>query len=107
MANSIRSIFSIMALCIGLVGCTHLQSVSTSSLPEDRSKPVQAEGYRFIFLGFNFNNDYVDEMTDDLAKNCPKGQVKGILTKYESIVYFPLFAHAARVKAQGFCVAAK
>ncbi len=88
------------------VGCTHLQSVSTSSIPEQRTKPVKSEGYRFIFLGFNFNNDYVNEMTETLAAKCPGGQIKGILTKFENIIYFPLFAHAVRVEAQGYCVGA-
>ncbi len=101
-----RVIFALIAAVVFATGCTHLQSVSTSSIPEQRSKPVKAEGYRFIFLGFNFNNDYVNEMTENLAGKCPDGQIKGILTKFENIIYFPVFAHAVRVEAQGYCVGA-
>lgn len=91
-------------LFLGLGACAHLESVSTTSLPQDRSRPVKAESYRFIFFGFNFNNDYVNEMTENLADQCPKGQVKGLLTKHEGITYFPLIAHAVRIEAKGFCV---
>lgn len=87
-----------------ITNCTSLQSVSTSSIPKNRSNPVKVESDRFIFLGFNFNNDYVNDMATNLAKTCPKGKVKGVLTKHENIVYFPLFAHKVRVTAQGYCV---
>ena len=89
---------------IGLLsGCTHLSSVSTTTIPAQRGEKVSTEAYRFIFLGFNFNNDYVNEMADSLARTCPKGKVEGILTKHESIVYFPLFAHAVRITSEGYC----
>lgn len=84
--------------------CARLSSVSTSSIPKNRSKKVFSVADRFIFLGFNFNNDYVNNMANNLAQECPDGKVKGILTKHESIVYFPLFAHKERVTAEGYCV---
>lgn len=101
---------NLLALILMLVagfGCTSLQSVSTSTIPKSRGKKVKAESYRFIFLGFNFNNDYVNDMAEDLANECPQGKVMGILSKHESIVYFPLFAHAVQVTAEGYCVASK
>ena len=98
-----KFIFNLMAIFI-FSGCTHLSSVSTSSLPKNRGKKVSATKEKFIFFAFNFSNDYVDDLVKDLAGKCPKGKVKGILTKHESIVYFPLIAHKVRVSAQGFCV---
>ena len=85
-------------------GCVHMRSMSTTSVPVERSKPVEAEGYRFMLLMINTDNRYVNDLPHDLAKQCPNGRVEGILTKYENIVYFPLIAHAARVTAAGFCV---
>ena len=41
---------------------------------------------------------------EKLAKKCPKGKVKGVLTKHETITYFPLIAHKVRVSAEGYCV---
>jgi hypothetical protein len=91
-----------MAVC--LVGCVHMSAVSTTSIPADRRKPVEATGYRFLFLLINFDNNYVDELTQDLANQCKNGRVEGILTKQEDIMYFPLFAHAVQVSATGYCV---
>ncbi len=97
-----RGLF-LSALLFSLSGCAYMQSVSTTSIPKDRSKKVQVEKSRMIFFAFNFNNDYVNEMAMDLADKCPKGKVRGILTKHESIVYFPLIAHQSKVTAEGYC----
>ena len=48
-----------LALVFSLVGCTHMHSVSTTSIPAQRDKPVKAEAYRFLFLMMNFSNGYV------------------------------------------------
>jgi len=87
-----------------LVGCVHMSSVSTTSIPADRRRPVEATGYRFLFLLINFDNNYVDELTQDLASQCKDGRIEGILTKKEDIMYIPLLAHAVQVSATGYCV---
>ncbi len=92
------------ALSLALSGCTYLESVSTTPIPADRQTKVKAETSRFVILLFNFNNDYVNEMAEDLANQCPNGKVQGILTKHESVVYFPLLFHSIKVSAEGFCV---
>ena len=91
---------------VGLLtsGCVHMASISTTTIPADRESPVEAEAERFMFLLLNFDNNYVFRLTEDLAKQCPDGRVEGILTKQESITYFPLIAHGVRVSATGFCV---
>ena len=85
-------------------GCTHLSSVSTSNIPKKRNNKVSTSIEKFIFFAFNFSNSYVDEITLNLAKKCPKGKVQGVLTKHESITYFPLIAHKVRISADGYCV---
>jgi hypothetical protein len=97
-----KSMISIIAIWL-LAGCTHLASVSTTSIPATRGKKVKAESHRFIFLLLNFNNSYVDQVVADLAGQCPGGRIEGILTKDESITYFPILAHGRRVSAEGFC----
>ena len=95
-----------MALCaamFSLTGCTHMHSVSTTSIPVQRDKQVEAEVYRFMFLMMNFSNSYVDTLARDLAKQCPGGRVEGILTKHERVTYFPIIAHGVRVTATGYC----
>lgn len=96
---------TLIALTLFSISCTHLQSVSTSSVPASRSKPVSAEGSRFMFMFFNFDNKYVDNVVMDLARQCPNGKIEGILTKYETVTYFPLFAYRLQASAQGYCVA--
>jgi len=95
----------LVALTLASISCTHLQSVSTSSVPAARSKPVAAEGSRFMFMFFNFDNKYVDNVVMDLARQCPNGRIEGILTKYETVTYFPLIAYRLQASAQGYCVA--
>ncbi len=87
-----------------MTGCVHLESVSTTSVPEERNNLIEVETSRFIFMGINTNNDYANELTESLAAKCPQGRVEGVLTKLESIVYFPLFAHSKRIKATAYCV---
>jgi len=94
-----------LALALFLcVSCTHLSSVSVTSVPKSRENKVSAERYKFLFLMLNFNNDFVAEMEKDLAAKCPDGKIEGIVTKLESITYFPIIAHAYNVTADGYCV---
>ncbi len=99
-----KSLFVTLFFLSSLIGCRSIQSVSLTQIPSKREKEVQASASRWIFLGFNFDNDYVDEITNQLKQACPKGQVRGILTKDEHVVYFPLFVHLREVHAKGYCV---
>jgi hypothetical protein len=84
-----------------LAGCASVNSVSLTPIPSQRSRPVKAETSKLIILGFNFDNDFVDPLVEDLKQQCPNGVVSGILTKDEIISYF--LAHTRRVTATGFC----
>ena len=89
----------IILLAAFFSGCVHMHSSPPPAYR--RPKEVEAEGYRFIFLLLNFDNRYVNKLTEDLAKQCPGGRVEGILTKTEGITYFPVIAHGMRVTAKG------
>lgn len=90
-----------LILVLGLSGCASVNSVSLTPIPSQRARPVKAEVSKFIILGFNFDNDFVDPLIDQLKQQCPNGVVSGILTKDEMISYF--LAHTRRVIATGFC----
>lgn len=92
-----------IVLGLFLAGCSHLNSVSLTQIPSDRTRVVDVARSRFIFMAFNFNNDYVDELTDDLKSRCEGGVVSGILTKDETVVYFPWLFWKRVVSARGFC----
>lgn len=84
-----------------LCGCVSLKSVSLSSIPKNRSNPIEAEVSRFVFLGLSFENNFVNELTDDLKNQCQGGIVTGVLTKHET--KFWLIGHTDRVVANAFC----
>ena len=86
-------------------GCASLRSVSMTSFPKDRSRPVQAKVKKFVFLALNFNNDFVLDLVPQLKKQCPDGKVTGITSKYETRFYF--FAYKMIVTSEGFCVHGK
>lgn len=90
-------------LITSLTGCAYLNSVSLTQVPASRNREVKAQASRFIFFGFNFNNDYVDEAVADLANQCGGGKISGILTKDETIMYFSVFAMSRVITATGYC----
>ncbi len=94
-------IIPITILILSLSGCVSLNSVSITQIPKKRSKPVSAVVSKTIFLGFNFDNDFVDALTMKLYSKCKSGRVSGILTKDQITNY--LFVHTRKVIAKGYC----
>ena len=93
-------------LLMGMItGCTYLESVSLTNIPEERSKVVTATREKGIIFYFNFDTDFADELSADLRSQCEGGVVSGILTKFENICYVPLFCFYSvnRVTATGYC----
>lgn len=97
----------LIAITTLISGCASLQSVSLTSIPNQKNQPVKAKTEKLIILGFNFDNNFVDQLTDDLKRQCPQGEIKGILTKDEVIQYFGFFVWKRVVSADGYCVSAQ
>ena len=85
-------------------GCTSLNSVSITQIPAERSQKVQVQKEKFIFLGFTFDNDFVDDSVESLKRQCPNGKISGLLTKDEDVNYFLYIFWKKRLTATGFCV---
>jgi hypothetical protein len=106
--KTLKLVLSALVISASLVGtlsgCASINSVSLTSIPATRSNVVRSEAKRMVFLGFNFNNDFIDTMADDLKNQCPNGQVRGLLTKDETVMYFLFFLYEYRVSATGYCV---
>ncbi|MGB1092283.1 MAG: hypothetical protein ACPGYX_09170 [Oceanobacter sp.] len=83
-------------------GCTSLNSVSLTQVPADRSTPVSAEGNQYSLLGIAFTNSFVDRAHEDLQQQCPHGELKGVLTEYDSTLYLLIMRRT--VKVSGYCV---
>lgn len=86
-----------------LSGCTTLRSVSLTSVPAQRTQRIQAEREKFIFMGFNFENDHVSDVAADLRRQCPQGMISGVLTKHETVNYFLYIFWKQRVTSEAFC----
>ncbi len=86
-------------------GCASVNSVSLTPIPAERKSQVKVEKSKVIILGFNFDNDFIDEAVEDLKHQCPNGRVSGLLTKDETINYFLFFVWKKQITATGYCVA--
>ncbi len=91
-------------ICLLVSSCASINSVSLTPIPPTRNAPVRAQKSRVIFLGLNFDNDFVDGVVDELRRQCPNGKVTGLLTKDETINYFLFFVYKKQVTANGYCV---
>lgn len=80
-----------------------MNSLSLTSVPAKRTNEIHAQASKVIFLGFNFDNDFVDDLNHSLKAQCPGGTVSGILTKDEVIDYFLFIVWQRRVTASGYC----
>lgn len=100
-------LLSLMGTLFLLSGCVSLNTVSLTSLPSERQKMIEAKVEKTIILGFNFDNDFVDELPQKLKSQCPNGQIQGVLTKDENINYFLFFVWKKSVSAQAYCVMGK
>jgi hypothetical protein len=98
--RALVSIFTVSLLCSA---CASINSVSLTPVPANRSNAVSAEASKWIILGFNFDNDYADEVAKDLSTKCPGGKISGILTKDELYFYFLFFVVKHKISANGFC----
>lgn len=83
-------------------GCASLQSVSVTNIPRERGRPVEATADNPAFLGLHFDNDFADDLPDELRRQCPGGKVTGIYSKYESTWY--VLVQNRSVTAKGYCV---
>ena len=92
----------ILMLVAVLSGCVHLNTVSLTQIPKERSHKVEVSKSEMLFLGIAFNNDFVDELTDELRGKCENGRIQGILTKYETTAYFIIIER--KITATGYSI---
>ena len=92
------------AILTTAIGCASVNSVSLTPIPKERNKVVRAQASKMIFLGFNFDNDFIDGVVTDLKNQCPNGKVTGLLTKDQDINYFLYFVWKKQVDVTGYCV---
>lgn len=96
-----RKFFSILLLAI-FYKCAFLHSVSITPQPVNRENKIEAEVSKTVILAFNFNNDFLNELPDQLLSQCPNGKITGLVTKYEHYSYF--LWYVMKVKSSGYCI---
>ena len=84
-----------------LCACVHLNSLSMTQIPADRTHQITASTDSWNLLGIAFSNDFVDQAIFDLKSQCSGGRVEGILTKHQTTAYFLMFKR--EVIATGYC----
>jgi hypothetical protein len=97
-----KTLLVVGLLALSSTACASLQSVSVTNIPRDRGKPVEATADNPAFLGLHFDNDFADDLPDELRAQCPNGKVTGIYSKYESTWYVLVQNRSVTVK--GYCV---
>lgn len=97
----------ILILLFTLNSCAVLRSVSQTSIPKNKSRKISASVERHIVFMLNFDNNYVDQLTQKLIDKCPKGSLEGVTTIDEVFVYFPIIYHKSVISAQAYCTKAK
>lgn len=100
----LKSLFFLCLSTVLFASCASINSVSLTQIPAERSQKVYTQKDKVIILGFNFDNDFVDGLVEDLKRQCPNGKVTGLLTKDEDINYFLYFVWKKQVTATGYCV---
>ena len=85
-----------------LGGCTSLQSVGVTSIPKERGRPIEVTENNVAFLGIHFDNDFADDVPEELRRKCPNGKVSGVFSKYESTWY--VIVQNRSVTVTGYCV---
>ena len=97
-------LIKVISICVALFlsGCVSLRGVSVTQIPSKRKSVVTAKVERFIIMAFNFDNDYIDTLSQQLRDKCRGGKIQGIMTKDESTSY--IFAHKRTVTAKGDCI---
>ena len=94
---------STVLLTLFLSSCASVNSVSLTPIPAERGNKVFTTASKTIFLGFNFDNDFIDQSVEDLKRQCPNGKISGVLTKDENINYFLYFVWKKQITVTGYC----
>ena len=90
-----------ISLILFLSSCASLNSVSLTPIPAQRTRQVRTEVSKWIFLGFSFDNDFINPIVNNLKQQCPNGVISGVFTKDETVSYLLVFKK--NVVVTGYC----
>lgn len=98
-------LLSLATLLAVAFGCTSVQSLSVSQIPErgERKNRIKASASRPIIFLIPFGTSHLDEAHERLAEQCPRGQIEGVLSKSQISDYFLTLVLVHKVELEGYC----
>ncbi len=69
--------------------------------PKTAGKVVTSHTEQYVIMGFKDNTDFLDKARDQLEAECPKGDIVGIVTEYQTALGFFSWHHHIYMK--GLC----
>ena len=109
-----KSLLLLAASAAALVssGCAHSLhqhhaadgTTGTGLTPQQlqRATVVEGRSEEFIILSFSGQTDYVEKAYQNLLARCPKGQIVGTHTTFETALSF--LSYTNKVIMKGYCV---
>ena len=102
--------FIITSLILLATGCAHsIHQVHVSGFKKlqeateaDKISEVEVLSEQYVFMGFKFNTDYVDDAYKKLLASCPSGNVSGISTQSSTSGHFMSWTNKILIK--GSCI---
>lgn len=107
MSKTLRFFLSSLVF-LALNGCAYsVHDVYVSGFepytPKSAGKVVSAHTQQFVVLGFKDNTNYLEKARSELEEQCPKGDIVGIVTEYQTALGFFSWHHHIYMK--GLCTA--
>jgi hypothetical protein len=88
------------------VSCQTVNSITVSQIPSlsSRKNPIEVSKNTFTILLIPFGTSYIDDAKKSLLKACPRGQIEGLMCKYQTTTYVPILVYTSEVVMKGYCV---
>lgn len=89
-----------------IIACQSVNSITVSQIPElsARKNPVEVSKNAVTILLIPFGISYIDEAKGALLSACPRGQIEGLMCKYQTTTYVPILVSTSEVVMKGYCV---
>jgi hypothetical protein len=102
----VRLLLAATAVLAATSACTTVDSISISQIPvaAEREAVVRAHSWSPMILLIPFGSGYIDDARKTFTSQCAGGRIEGVLSKYSTVVYFPLLYSTQVVDLEGYCV---
>ena len=84
--------------------CQTLNTLTVNPIPSvnKRRNLIKSQASTPIVLGIPFGTSFVEAARSNLVSKCRKGEIEGVMAKFQSTSYFFVVVHS--VSMQGYCL---